>query len=362
MKKLFASALAALVLVPTLAMPVSAVRYAVPEDGLKASVIDGWYVVTADRYDGPDYNAALEDMAAMTAAAEADGSEVGVPDTLTIDAVSVEDAESQIRSALDYTPDHIAVTMPSSAEARELYQTYKGWTPKVNDLFLTCIETAYKAPVSVAMDGSTVTFTVRYKDAWLAYVETQDGLRVFEDEDYCNALEQFATVYLDPLAEDDITDADRLWAIRTMLLTETEYDQDAYDRSCGSSGIYTNISCHNLYGLFDDQLLVCDGYASVIDFACAYLDIDSFNARYKTGYLMSHISNKVCVDGVWYNLDIVQEQKAMQDFGDEALYDAGFFLTKDSSIRTEDYKVLYSWMDETYPCTEFYGYTPADAA
>ena len=356
MKRLFTSVLAVAAIMSTLTVPALAVDTVIPEDGLKASLVNGYYVVTVDRYNGPDYDATLSEMDTLRDEAHATGTEIGVPDTLFITADTVEDAEDQLEYALDYAPDHIEVTLTCQSEAKALYDKYTGWQGRGEGIpvFINTIETMYRTPVEVKRSGNTVTFTVHYNDGWLAYVDLQDWLRVYEDEDYSEALVAFAETYLEPIAQQDMSQADRVWAVRNLIMDITDYDYKALRDMESSYSRYTNISCHNLYGMLDDGLLVCDGYAVTVNFMLSYFGMDSFAVRYNTGYRMSHIWNKVCVDGIWYNLDMTTEQTVADEFG--VMDDTGFFLTTDDALVAGSYKPLASWYETCYPCNDFYGY------
>ena len=81
--------------------------------------------------------------------------------------------------------------------------------------------------------------------------------------------------------------------------------------------------------------------------------MDSFAVRYNTGYRMSHIWNKVCVDGEWYVLD-------MANIDNDVWMARNWFLISDQLACELDDDA--DWFRTLYPCDEIHPQRDALAA
>lgn len=256
----------------------------------------------ATRYDGADYTATLAEMEAKRDAARAQGTQVGAPTTVTITATSTADAEAQIEQALEYVPDTIQVTLNGvpSGEVDAFYSRYANWMNGTQDidLFIRAIQTEDSKPLTVTRNGNTLTFSLVYAEGWLAYADTQDWLKVFANEDYSEALVDFAEKYLDPIAEQELSEAETFAQIAKTLRDTTSYDYNTKSYTNGSDDF---LKIHSMYGAITGDKVVCDGYSYTVQFMASYLDLYSFEC-----YGPNHAWNKVRVDGQWYVLDMTQ--------------------------------------------------------
>ena len=348
-KNIAATLLAALVAVGSLIAPSFAVtEIQEPHDnGINQVWCNNTIVAFADRYDdGFPCEATLEEMDAMRVRCHENGYEIDTPDVIKITASSVAFAEEQIRTALKYAPKSIEVTFTRSvprSEQTAFYDYYANWEEDGHpiDLFIGAMLTfTYNdKTLTVTRDDNTVKFNIDYAEGWLAYVDTQDWIRCFSNEDYSRELASFAKTHLRPIAEAELSEGEKFAAIGRLLQTVTQYDDDI--------GTYDVLgeewaASHSIYGAIMNHLTVCDGYAYTVQFAAAYLGLDAFVVTGRNiEAFMGHAWNKVKVDDKWYVMDMA------------SIASTAWWLTPDTFLAGDDIEGGFfqriEWCNDIYP-------------
>lgn len=287
------------------------------------------------RYECEAYTATLDEMEQKLAEARKKGIETGTPDTLVIKATSTSDAESKIADALYYVPDTIQVQFSSKSDADGFYARYSDWQQGTAgiDLWIQAIDTQDADPLVLKQTGSTVTCTLTYADGWLANADLMDGLRVYEDEAWSEALSDWAETYLAPIKASGSSESEMAAEVAHVLKSTTEYDHATSTYERGSDDFVT---IHSMYGPITDGRGVCDGYSYTFHFAAAYLGLPCFEV-----YGDNHAWNKVKVDGAWYVMD-------MANIVDSVWMTRNYVLVSDKMALTP-YSFL-DWTSTLYPC------------
>ena len=255
---------------------------------------DYWRYIELPRYTGEPYQATLEEMAAMR--------EAPTPEVIRISAADAEDAEAQLATALEYAPHTVVLTMPDAQSAADLHERYRDWreTGARIDAVVSAAWTRRDSLISVARSGSSVILTIeRYADGWLAYVDTRDEVRVYQDEDYSVRLREVRA----KIAAISGTEAERADKICALICDMADYDY-AELRQVETGGAI-RLDAHCTRGLVYGGKMVCGGFAYALQFALACSGIRSFEVAIKDGD-RSHSYNKVRIDGAWVNLDVTQ--------------------------------------------------------
>ena len=346
MKSFTSAALAVVLSVSVMSVPAMAAPQVRSNSDIGISYVKhtGSNAVTGQStlYHGQAYTATLEQMAAKLA----QGGEVARPKTVTIQAASLADAEQQIAQALQYAPEHIAIEFTQQADADAFYSRYRDWEHGTQDidLWVGAIQTEDASPLTVTKSGKTVDCALVYAEGWLAYVDTQ-GLRVFKDEDWSDALADWAKTYLDPIKAQGLSEAEQFAEIARILKATTDYDHKSPTYTKGSDDFLT---VHSMYGPITDGRGVCDGYSYTVQFAASYLGLKAFEV-----YGPGHAWNKVCVDGEWYVLD-------MANIDNDVWMARNWFLISDQLACELDDDA--DWFRTLYPCDEIHPQRDALAA
>lgn len=286
----------------------------------------------ATRYHGRSYSADLDELPDML-----ENTTLGAPESVTVYASSIAEAEEQIAEALEYVPDTISVRFSgvASADIDAFVERYDRWHQSENiDLFIRQIQTEDLDPLSLTRRGNTVDIRLVYSEGWLSYVASTGRVKVFEDDDYVDRLREFLEENVDPIKELNLTEAETVAAVSGMLRDVTDYDYDVGTYEHGSDDF---IRAHSIYGALCGSV-VCDGYSFTIDYILDYLGMYSV-----TVYSYDHAWNKVRIDGDWYNLDM-------------ASIDADYWLPQNhflvSDNLSDDVHMFLAWADRLLPSPE----------
>lgn len=225
--------------------------------------------------------------------------EMSIPESISLTAASLQDAERQIRKALRYLPGRIAVqfTQDCPQEDVELFQARYGELHADGTAPILCaVDRSYLWPYSLTSysEGCFKLWISGYCEACLAAADALNWLRVYEDTSYSAALEHFEQQYLSPLKAETST-YERIAGAYALLRDLASYDYAAYYRG-------GHPAAHTLRGFLENGKVECDGYAKTLQWMLTDLGIDSFVVIGEAGG-KPHAWNKVLLDGTWYNAD-----------------------------------------------------------
>lgn len=226
--------------------------------------------------------------------------EVSIPESIALTAESYRSAEKQIRAALQYLPGTITVQFTDACpqEDMELFEQHYDWFYGDKELpIIGALNRSYVSPYFLTSysNGRYKLWMSHYCDAYQAYSDSLNWLRVYEDTSYSEALTEFTAQYLAPIKSVS-SQYDRVVKAHDLLCSLAAYDYSEYfnkDRP----------QAHDLLGFMESRKVVCDGYAKTFQWMLYYLGIDSYEVVGKaTGEV--HAWNKALLDGAWYNVDV----------------------------------------------------------
>ncbi|MCR5817112.1 MAG: hypothetical protein K6F91_09535 [Ruminococcus sp.] len=119
-----------------------------------------------------------------------------------------------------------------------------------------------------------------------------------------------------------LTDIEKVKAFHDYIIKNCQYTKD------GGSSIYT------AYGCLVEGKAVCEGYAMAMDYLCEKAGIYSLlisgESTNSSGVTLTHIWNKILIDGKWYNFDITWDDPVSNFGADYVRYD--YFAVTDEFI------------------------------
>ncbi|MDE6398223.1 MAG: hypothetical protein K2L51_02785 [Clostridiales bacterium] len=143
-----------------------------------------------------------------------------------------------------------------------------------------------------------------------------------------------AVQLLDTYIRNDFTPFERVHAIHDWLTYYVEYDFALAARGDAANG---NDPAFGLEGALINRKAVCDGYAKAMRLLCGIEGIPCIRVTGTftddDGQAVNHAWNKVCLDGVWYNVDATMDVWHVADgktrFG---VINHGYFLVSDDAM------------------------------
>ena len=250
-----------------------------------------WHYNSQPRYVGEKYESSFEDVAARAET----GIEYPPPQVFRIEAESVEDAETQLEQAMEYAPETVVISFTKTADSVRFYELYSEYRANHNriDAVIGAVWTRRETLYSIGRSGTSVIISIdRYAEGWLCYVDTSPVIRIYRDLDYSRMLSNYRR---------SITGYD--YAKLATLISETvDYDWNEYDKMMANGGYVEDELSHSVRGAIKGKA-VCDGHASLYQFALACNGIKSFEVIERGD--MNHAYNLVLVDGKWIKVDVL---------------------------------------------------------
>jgi len=262
--------------------------------------------------------------------------EMGIPESISLRADSYEDATLQIRKALQLLPRKISVQFTDQCpqEDIDLFMLHYDWLYGDHELpIIGALDRSYSSPYFLTSysDGRFKLWMSHYSDAYMVAADTLNWLRVYEDEEYSEALRKFEAQYLLPLKE-KASAYERIAGAHDLLCSLAMYDYSEYFDN-------NRPEAHDLVGFMSNREVVCDGYAKTFQWMLYYLGIDSYEVIGRANGEL-HAWNKVLLDGTWYNVD------ACWDDGGYYRY---YFLRSDDFFESNLHSITDSFSKTSYP-------------
>ena len=248
---------------------------------------DYWAYITPERYQGEEYTASLEDMAGMHEACP--------PARLTISA-GLCDADRLLHEAMRYAPGTVVISLPTRGDAIRYCER---WTdPEDIDPIISAVWTRTSDLFHVRREGKDVIITIpRYSDGWLAFVDTSEQIRCYQDTEYSNRL-------LECRREAETitgTETERLYGACKLVTDRADFDREEMRHLLANGFRVRNRDSHCVAGMING-LAVCDGLVAGLTFALACLGIDSVDVN-GIGEMDNHSWLRARIDGAWINVD-----------------------------------------------------------
>ena len=111
---------------------------------------------------------------------------------------------------------------------------------------------------------------------------------------------------IDQMLEPGMSDIDKVLFVHDYLCANTVYDKDGYESGKNSPDIF------NMYGVFGDNLAVCQGYAHA---ACYLLNRYGVECGVASSDKANHAWNIVKVNGKWYHMDATWDDPTYDNLG-----------------------------------------------
>jgi len=130
--------------------------------------------------------------------------EMSIPESIALTADSYREADRQIRTALQYLPGTITVQFSEDCpqEDLELFEQHYDWFYGDKELpIIGALNRSYVSPYFLTSysNGRYKLWMSHYCDAYQAYSDSLNWLRVYEDTSYSVALTEFTAKYLAPI-------------------------------------------------------------------------------------------------------------------------------------------------------------------
>lgn len=118
-------------------------------------------------------------------------------------------------------------------------------------------------------------------------------------------------------------------AIHDEIVNGTDYDEEYYLRE--------NQNDFNIYGVFVDNLAVCQGYANAFSYLCQLMGMQCVNVNGKVSATPDstewHEWNRLCIDGTWCNVDATWDDPVYNDNSQILLHD--YFCITDKVLEMD---------------------------
>jgi hypothetical protein len=267
--------------------------------------------------------------------------EMSKPNLLSIQADSYESAKRQLEAAVVYVPARIAVTFLESCpmEDVEAFALHYDWdTADSGFPLIWALNLTYRKPCSLVRysDRRYELKMPCYSSAYLAFADTLDWLRVYDDEAFSRCLAEFAEQTILPLREMP-TEYARVRAAHDLLCELADYDYEYFKGGRDEA--------HRILGFFIHRKVVCDGYANVYQWMLACLGTKSYVVVGKAEG--SHAWNKVQLEGAWYNVDV-----CWSDTGSDQ---EKYFLKSDAWFEANDHSFTDPFSTTAFASLKEYG-------
>ncbi len=153
----------------------------------------------------------------------------------------------------------------------------------------------------------------------------------------------------------DMTDEQKVRAVYDWIMWQTTYDYEATSVTAVSEAVKQ--PAYYMEGVFDYGFAVCDGIAKSVSLLCNLVGVPCMRVvgTADNGTVSRHAWNKVCVDGVWYNVDATWGDSRITVGNDT--YEAGmhsYFLKSDDEMISHEatYPQQYPKAEQSY---DWYG-------
>ncbi len=151
---------------------------------------------------------------------------------------------------------------------------------------------------------------------------------------------------LSTIVSENMTEVDKIKAIHDYIALNVTYDSVLLGLSTSNSAeLISHYRGFSLEGVFQDKKAVCDGITKSFMLMCRIEGIEAIRVSgtvNNNGLDIGHAWNKVEVDGVWYVIDVTNDDSMLSIGGVSQTFELlthKFFMVSDSSIsatHTED--------------------------
>lgn len=251
------------------------------------------------------------------------------PTCIRLTPLTAAEAESQIQEAIRYLPCSIEI-MTEHLTQYEAYSLYYSYLRDAFDLEKNYyVQEKWYAPyldsyssISPSVRficGNTeprITLYVQFNNAWKLACDLDDAFCYFENDTLTNQANSFYQRYVaGTKGEKEI-----ILKAKDAIVKNARYAKA--EQIVNGESIYSTAS-HTLLGFFQNNEIVCDGYAELFQYLMIRAEIpcvtvlgsaQSVGKAYEGS--ANHAWNKVKLDGAWYNMDV-----CWADVGSTTIYD-----------------------------------------
>ncbi len=140
---------------------------------------------------------------------------------------------------------------------------------------------------------------------------------------------------LTQIINEDMDEYEKIKAIHDYIALTVTYDSALLNLSVSNSAeSVSHYRGFNLEGVFEDGKAVCDGITKAFMLMCRIEGIEAIRVSGSLGSV-GHAWNKVCVDGVWYAVDVTNDDSIMTIDGYEKPFELlthRFFMVSDAIL------------------------------
>lgn len=273
---------------------------------------------------------------------------MSTPTVFQIFPKTFQEAENQIKAAVEFLPSRIEVFFREDCSREEIkaFTSYYDRQNANNTAPLTGITNGMLyLPWSLekSSESSFRLYVYSYSQGYIAYVSDSDWLRVYSDEDYCESLRSFRREYLTPL--DGKPEYEKAKVAHDLICRLASYDYATANYRAGSGEPFHG-EAHDITGFIQDRSIVCDGYANTYQWMLNCLGMESYMVIGR-GDGALHAWNKVKIGGRWYNADVCWDDTC----GNRSKY----FLKSDRWFEANGHSFTDSFSTTAFPSPANYG-------
>lgn len=238
------------------------------------------------------------------------------PKKVVIHPSSAEDAMAQIWEAVRYLPTRVILSPAEQFDKEELCNLKQTFSEQENMAdtqsypeelpFAPIME--YTGTLYTVLGDSSFTLRFNYSEAWRLVADLDDAFTIYVDDSLTYMADAFYKEHVRSAAEQ--SDYDAIMAASKVIVNMASYDW-AEERSMGNYGVGERSTAHSITGFFENQTIVCDGYAKLFQYLMLRAGIDclrvtgsTFSKDLAMELDIDHSWNKVRLDGQWYNVDL----------------------------------------------------------
>ena len=144
-----------------------------------------------------------------------------------------------------------------------------------------------------------------------------------------------ARTALTQIINDEMSEYQKIAAIHDYIALNVTYDSALLNLSTSNSAeTVSHYRGFNLEGVFEDGKAVCDGITKAFMLMCRMEGIEAIRVSGSLG-AVGHAWNKVCVDGVWYAVDVTNDDSIMSIGGYSTPFEMlthRFFMVSDAYL------------------------------
>lgn len=281
------------------------------------------------------------------------------PEEILITPASINEANAQVKEALDLVPSQILVSLErmTNEDALEFYREYRGYEYQIESRsyadeiwYLNAIEPRFPIRVFLTEDertssdsvyakkidelnqklnagsidddtydyeqdiltaeycgvGTRIDLNPSYNEAWLLACDSDEVFYAYQDSALSSAAEDF---YKETIASLRFaTNYEIVMAAKRAVMANASYDTPA---GRDKNGVFYSNDAYSLEGFFEDGNIVCTGYSSIFQYLmtragvpCVEVLGATRSSKDAAAGKTDHAWNKVKIDGSWYNIDI----------------------------------------------------------